>query len=268
MSRPRPFVVVPLVLLLTTAVACGDDGATIDDGRELEGVTWILDRGSIDGLADDVPPGARVDVRFEANEVSGTSGCNSYSGTYEVDGGSVSFGPLGGTEMGCQPSSLMELEAAYLSALGQVRTFRVSDDALTLTGGGAPMTFVREIPPEPLPLVSTRWVLDALGYGGDTVASPVQGTDAFIRFAADGSASGSTGCNRFGATYAVDGDAISIGGAEMTLVGCEPAFAEQEDVFQRALFRSARFTIEADVLTLFDADGGFLVSFRGTPAVA
>ena len=106
--------------------------------------------------------------------------------------------------------------------------------------------------------------VDALGYGGDTVASPLQGTDAFIRFAADASASGSTGCNRFGATYQVDGDAIAIGGTEMTLVGCEHAVAQQEDVFQRALFRAARYAIEGEVLTLSDADGGFVVSFRGS----
>lgn len=93
------------------------------DGATLEGATWVLDRTSIDGLAPGAPDDARVDLIFEDDAVSGTSGCNRYFGSYEVNGGSISFGTLGGTEMACDPA-LMQLESAYLAALGDVRDHR------------------------------------------------------------------------------------------------------------------------------------------------
>jgi heat shock protein HslJ len=264
MSRLRHLLVVPIAALTIVGPACGNDGAGGDDpAAPLEGVTWILDGGSIDGLVDGVPPGTRVDVRFDDGTASGTSGCNHYSGTYEVDGGAVTFGALGGTEMGCSPQSLMELEAAYLGALGEVREFRVTAAELVLTAGGVRLAFAPEPPIEPLPLVGTRWALDSLGYGGDTVASPVAGADASVVFDEAGEATGSTGCNRFGADYQVDGDAIAFGPMRLTRRACEPAVSQQEDIFQRALLRATAFTIEGDVLTLHDELGAFLVSFRG-----
>ena len=57
------------------------------DDTTLEGPTWVLDRTSIDGLAPGAPDDARVDLTFEDDAVAGTSGCNRYFGSYEVDGG-------------------------------------------------------------------------------------------------------------------------------------------------------------------------------------
>jgi heat shock protein HslJ len=264
MFRSRTSFVVPLGLLVAlTGVACGDGEGGDDGTAALEGVTWILDGGSIDALVDGVPPGTRVDLRFDDGAVSGTSGCNRYMGTYEVDGSAITFGALGGTEMGCSPQSLMDLEATYLRALGEVRAFRVTDEELVLETDRVPLVFAQEPPIEPLPLIGTRWALDSLGYGGDTVASPVAGTDASIVFDEAGQATGSTGCNMFGAQYQVDGEAIAFGPMRLTRRACEPAVSEQEDIFQRALLRTTSFTIEGDVLMLYDELGAFLVSFRG-----
>ena len=265
MPRPRYLNVASLALLLLASVACGDDGAATDDADALEGVTWVLDRGSIDALVGGVPAGARVDIAFDGETASGTSGCNSYSGTYEVDGAAITFGPVGGTEMGCEPV-LMALEAAFLGALGEVRGFRATADELLLTAGGVRLAFAPEAPVEPLPLVGTRWALDSLGYGGDTVASPVAGTDASVVFDETGEATGSTGCNLFGATYQVDGDTIAFGPMRLTRKACEPTIAQQEDIFQRAMMRATSFAIEGDVLTLSDELGAFLLSFRASSA--
>ena len=268
-ARSARTVAIPSVLLLLSLGACGGEGGNVSGSPSgLQGVTWVLDRGSIDGLVATAPADARVDIRFEADEVGGRSGCNSYGGTYEADGAELSFGALGGTEMACEPASLMELETAYLAALGQVRTYRATDDELVLTGGGARLAFAPEEPAEPLPLVGTRWDLASLGYGGDAVASPVQGTDAHVRFDADGSVTGSTGCNSFGGTYEVESEAIAIGEVRMTLKACEPDVSQQEDVFHRGLVRASTFSIDGDTLTLADAQGAFLVSFTGRGASA
>ena len=82
------------------------------------------------------------------------------------------------------------------------------------------------------------------------------------------SVTGSTGCNSFGGSYQVDGDAIAIGEVRMTLKACEPDVSQQEDVVHRALVRASTFSIDGDTLTLMDAQGAFLVSFAGRGASA
>jgi heat shock protein HslJ len=262
MSTMRRLSIATLAAVTLLGTACGDDrsaGGT-DDGA-IRGVTWVLDRASIDALVPDVPGDARIDIRFEDGQVSGRSACNSYGGTYEVDGDALTFGPLGGTEMACQPPALMELEAEYLAALDGVEGYGLDGDALVLASGERELRFQREDAAAPKPLVGTRWELESLAYGADAVASPIAGADAFVRFGADGDVGGSTGCNTFGGRYQVGGDAIAIGEIRMTLKACAPDIDQQEDVFHRALLRAGRYGIEGDTLTLSDGAGAFLVSF-------
>jgi heat shock protein HslJ len=256
--RRRASAAAALSLLIVAAVAC--DGSDADVG-ELEEITWVLDRASIDALVPEAPADARVDARFDDGEVSGRSACNSYFGAYEIDDGSIGVEGLGGTEMACDPPVLMELEVAYLDALGRVDAFVVEGSRLSLTGGEPPLVFEAEPPAEPRPLVGSVWRLSSLAYGSDTVSSPIAGAQPTARFSADDEISGSTGCNTYGGSYRIDGSAISIGGMRITLRGCEPDVARQEDVFHRALQRAATFRIEGEILTLSDAAGAFLVSF-------
>lgn len=70
----------------------------------------------------------RSSLRFEAEgRVFGNAGCNSFRGTYEIDGSSISFGPLAATKMMCPPD-VMEQETAFLQALERVRSFGFDDD--------------------------------------------------------------------------------------------------------------------------------------------
>ena len=234
------------------------------DGTTLEGPTWVLDRTSIEGLAPEAPDDARVDLQFEANAVAGTSGCNSYFGSYEVDGGSISFGTLGGTEMACEPA-LMQLESAYLAALGDVRNQQGSGGELVLSGDDVRLVFREDEAPEPEPLVGTTWRLESLALATDAVASPVAGTEVMLELLDDGSAAGSGGCNTFSTAYEVDGASIRFDPVASTRMACEPDVMTQETAVFGALESAASFDIEGDVLTLHDVDGGLLVSFRASP---
>ncbi|WP_420607896.1 META domain-containing protein [Novosphingopyxis sp.] len=73
----------------------------------------------------------------------------------------------------------------------------------------------------PQDLAGTSWrMLDVNGL-------PVESTDAVLRF--DGqTVSGSTGCNRFSADYAIDGMAVSFGPARSTRMACAPGTMGQE----------------------------------------
>lgn len=245
-------------------MSCADDGdgGGSADGGTLEGVTWVLQRESIDELIADAPAEARVDLLVDGGQASGQSGCNRYFGDVQTDGSTITFGTLGGTQMACE-QPLMDLEAAYLTALGAVAEYEVSADELVLTGDDVRLVFDAEAAPEPLPLVGTAWSLEAVGSGTDAVSSPVAGTEVTISFADDGSASGSGGCNAFNTSYETDGNTIGFGPVASTAMACEPDVSDQEAAVFGALESAATYEIVGDVLTLSDADGGFLVSYRG-----
>ena len=66
--------------------------------------------------------------------VSGTTGCNSYNGTYKVDGASITIGPLAMTLMLCQ-GAVGAQETAFAAALPGSTTWTIgADGKLTLSG--------------------------------------------------------------------------------------------------------------------------------------
>jgi putative lipoprotein len=61
--------------------------------------------------------------------VTGSGGCNRFSGTFEVGRGSLRFGPLVSTKMACMS---METEVAFSRALDRTRLFRIRGRTLDL----------------------------------------------------------------------------------------------------------------------------------------
>ncbi len=85
------------------------------------------------GAVQSVVAGSTVTAIFaEDGNVSGSTGCNSYSGTYKVDGSALTFGPLASTKMACSSADVGAQEASYLAALARVATFAFSGDHLQL----------------------------------------------------------------------------------------------------------------------------------------
>lgn len=72
--------------------------------------------------------------------MQGTSGCNTYGGSYEADDGSISLGAMSMTEMACD-EPLMALESAYLDALAGATGYQIGDAGLVLAGGQVALTF-------------------------------------------------------------------------------------------------------------------------------
>jgi len=106
----------------------------------LLGVDWILDDASLATQVAKVPGEIPIDLRFEGEQVSGSSGCNTYGGSYDAGDGSLSFGQMQMTLMACE-DGLMQLESAYLDALGATTAFQISDSGLLLTGGKVALSF-------------------------------------------------------------------------------------------------------------------------------
>ena len=103
----------------------------------LAGSEWTLMWYGPEGALAEVPAGVQVTLRFEGGEIGGTAACNSYFGSYEVDGERLTIGAIGATEMFCAaPEGLMEQEQGYLQALGQAAGYHLEEDRLTVLGAG------------------------------------------------------------------------------------------------------------------------------------
>jgi heat shock protein HslJ len=123
---------VVVTVLLSTACTTRD-AVTPPDASSLAGPTWRLV--SLDGNA--VLAGTRVTAVFrEDNRVSGSAGCNGYSGLATVKGEQLRVGALASTRMYCAPDAVMAQEGSYLATLEKATEYRVVGGRLQL--GSAP----------------------------------------------------------------------------------------------------------------------------------
>ena len=105
----------------TTLTLSADDGQpvlayTVQPAPSLIGA-WVVSSyrdssGNVVTVED-----ASVVVTFDAVSVTGTAGCNGFSGTWSETDGVVTIGPLMSTKMACQPAEVMTREAAVIADL-------------------------------------------------------------------------------------------------------------------------------------------------------
>lgn len=246
-----------MVVLLAAVLlaACGEGDA---GGPDVTG-EWELAEGTADGAALPRPRGLPATLEFRDDEVRGRSFCNHYSSTYRLDGSSLSFDGLGGTEMGCDPG-IMAAEAAFLDALGRATTVTRESGDLLLTGDGVRLRFTPVVPEPERPLEGTRWVLDTL-VEGDTAASTL-GDPAVLVLDPDRTAEASTGCQSITGTWLLEDGALVID----DLLGsatCPPDLADQDAHVTAVLSSGPSVAIEGDRLTL-TADDGRGLSYRAS----
>ncbi len=121
----------------TPAATPGGEGTTIAPTGSLGGTRWVLAALTRDGA--EAPPvsGSTITLNFETDgQVGGNAGCNSYGGSYETRGNSISFHNLVSTLMACADQAVTDQESAYLNALNQAATYELSNDSLVIAGAG------------------------------------------------------------------------------------------------------------------------------------
>ena len=211
---------------------------------------WILVSADVDGAPLTLLDSHPVTLRVDAGEVGGTAACNSYFGT--VVEGEFLFDGFGVTEMACDPPEAMDLEFAFLGALGRTTSAAGSADALTLTGDGVELRF-ELVPPTPdAELTGTTWVLDTLI--DDIAASSIlAGTAPELRL--DDELALFDGCNTIAGGYEIDGDTLRTGALRSTLRGCEDGVADQAARIAAVIGAQPTISIEGNRLTLTGTDG-------------
>jgi heat shock protein HslJ len=248
-SRFPRFGLVAVLLVLGGCSTDEGDGTTAASPTEtpsvsLEGPTWELSAEPAPGSPLD---GIVVTARFEDGTMSGESGCNTYTTSYEVDGTSLTIGSeIAGTTRACPPAETA-VERAYLARLPQVSSYRISGSTLTLLNGDeALLRYDATIAAE---AILGDWIVTSY-FSGDAITSVLGGVDMTTTFAAP-DVTGNTGCNTFNGPYQVAGDEITIGPLTSTRAACPTEELQQQETdFLAALSLATTFRVTANRLDL------------------
>ena len=93
----------------------------------IDGTQWSIE--SVGGIAivGDTPPL----VTFSGGRVAGSSGCNRFSGNYDLNASAITFGPIAATKMAC-PGAVMAQEARLFSLLTGTLGMAFRDEGMIL----------------------------------------------------------------------------------------------------------------------------------------
>ncbi|WP_158602912.1 META domain-containing protein [Jiangella rhizosphaerae] len=118
----------------TTAVP-GDSGVggSTEPAVPIVGSRWVLEELQAAGATVAGPTESEAYFEIDENgDVTGSTGCNGFSGSAEVSDSSITFQPLISTRRGCS-GDLGQIDSSMLRVLNGEVTVEVSGDVLTLT---------------------------------------------------------------------------------------------------------------------------------------
>ena len=131
------------MLLLSTAAAAGctssvtpspNATSTTSPALQLEGTTWKLTSLATETGMNNTLPNTTITANFDDGNVTGSSGCNRYFGSYQLNKTEINIGQVGSTLMFCaDPDGVMTQETTYLLLLKNVTSYAISNNELTLS---------------------------------------------------------------------------------------------------------------------------------------
>jgi heat shock protein HslJ len=115
------------VFIMAIAINSSDDDVGVLDGD------WTVQTLISEGEETLVVDGTTLTATFDAAALTGSAGCNNFTGSYESDGASLTVGPLASTQMFCaDPVGAMDQEFAYLTILTEAESYSITADSLTI----------------------------------------------------------------------------------------------------------------------------------------
>lgn len=239
-----------LMTLISAAMLASVVGVALADGATITGNVVYRERMLL-------PVGAVVTVRLEdvsladaparliaETRVPANSGPTAFSIDYD----------LGSIEPGHSYAWRASITAAgkLMFTTTQRHTFDPQANAVELL-----VQRVADGPAAKLPLAGA-WLAEDIDGGG--VIDNLQTT---LEIAADGKVWGNGGCNGFGGSAKIEGDAITFGDLTATEMACAEAVMNQEQKFHAALRAARSFRIDAGqrMLLLRDGTGKLVVQF-------
>ena len=204
-----------------------------------------------------------IEFGADGRTISGSTGCNLYSGDVTIGQGTISMAQVSVTERACTPLEIMEQEALFLEILTSTNGFALADGMLELKSAEGSVSFIEPAPVVDAALNGTTWVLDTLIDAEVAMSVLTTTTPSLTVDTRDGSMKGTTGCNGFSGTVAIEGSGFTVAEMAWTEIGCEPDIMRQETLILDVLQNAERYEIEGDHLTIFSTEGRSLVYRAG-----
>ena len=112
-------------------------------------------------------------------------------------------------------------------------------------------------------LTNGRWKLQSYSSPGIGTKQPIPGTEMTARFGADGSLSGSGGCNNYTGGFMAFDQTLRISNltASRQLCDSPDGIMEQEGAFLSLMHQAAKMSISAGQLEVFDSSGSRILVF-------
>ncbi len=204
-----------------------------------------------------------ITLNFGDNgRVSGSAGCNNYTGAYDTSGDILHVGALATTFKLChKPDGIMAQEQQYLAALQSAQTYEIAGDTLTIRDNSGAMQVVAKRV-APATLAGTSWDVTGYNNGKQAIVSVLNGTAITLNFGTDNRATGSAGCNNYSGEFASTDTTLKVGVLISTQRACiaPEGIMEQEAQYLAALQNSATYEISGDMLTIRDSSGAMQVT--------
>jgi heat shock protein HslJ len=248
--------VIAIVATVGLAVGCG--GASSSASKQpppgpsppsVSGRTFI----STAVVGHRLAAGTHLQITFTRDErISVNAGCNTLGAGYHIDAAQLVVDALAGTEMGCDPDRMAQDQ--WIGELLQSKPeLVVATDGITLRSGTTTLTLRdRKVIDPDRPLVATTWIVDS-EIDRSTVSSVPLGANARIRLATNQRIDVYEGCKHMSGSVQMRQTSFTV----RDLVGTAPAKCAGPPAFSfgRVLPGAVRFEIDADRLTLTNADG-------------
>ncbi|WP_157726573.1 META domain-containing protein [Thalassotalea crassostreae] len=124
--------IIAIITAMTITMGCqNNNAAENEENLTLEGHYWVLKtiagKSAIKG--ENNKP-VSIEFLAENNIYRGFGGCNNYSGSFEKEQNTISFGPARATRKFCQTT--MDQESALFEILSKASSYKLSKDTLTV----------------------------------------------------------------------------------------------------------------------------------------
>ena len=240
---------------------------TAADVPEIVGVVWKWEKfleSNDDTIIVDDPEKYTLEFMPDGT-FSIRADCNRASGTYTLDGSSLSIEITVSTLAECEPDSLYDEYIKYLNAAvsyvtvdGELAISLIYDTGIMMFTEGSDEAGE---PAREITLEGALWRLESYLSDQGELVSVLPDTEIAAEFEG-GQVTGSAGCNSYFASYEVDGNSLSVGMIGASAMYCDPeARMTQEGNYLTALQSASSFAIADEELTIENADGEVVLTF-------
>ncbi len=192
-------------------------------------------------------------------QLQGSTGCNSFSGSYTATATALTVNLGAITQVACHGAGLSAQESAITKNMPKVRGYTVKAKVLTLTDAKGVELFRYVAAATTLP--GSSWKVTGVNNGNGAVSSSALTEKLTASFRANHEFSGFGGCNTLSGPYKVSGTSgVAIGPLRSTLKACEGDVGEVEAEYSTALSHVTHYEISGSTLTLRDKNNATQVT--------